>query len=127
MIRSLWFALFIMMAGALPACGSYGAYAYLGTVTLGATADVAAAKSAGAERHAPYEYWTAITYLHMAREKATYADYQLAIGYGERSSKAAKDAVTIASKTSADGPSGERDTHAPAEVITSPGTDEGNK
>jgi len=114
----------MLMAGALSACGPID---YLNTVTRRATRAVAEAKAANAEQHSPYEYWTAVTYLNMAREKATYADYMIAVDYGERCEAAAIKAKNLASKTAEEGPSGARDTHAPAEVITTPASEEGKK
>ena len=122
MKRSLWFALFMMMAGAISACGPID---YLNTVTRKATRALADAKAANAEQLAPYEYWTGVTYLNMAREKASYADYMIAVDYGERSEAASLKAKGLASKTGAEGPSAERDTHAPAEVINTPSSGDG--
>lgn|GEM_PF-4522846 len=63
----------------LTACGPTS---YLWIVAKDATRAVAKAKAANAAEFAPYEYWGAETYLHMAREKAAYADYGLARKYG---------------------------------------------
>jgi hypothetical protein len=89
------------VAASLLACGPID---YLNTVTRKATRAVAEAKTADAEKLAPYEYWSAIEYLHMAREKAAYADYQIAIDYGERSEKMGKEARRIASEKHQAGP-----------------------
>jgi hypothetical protein len=89
------------LAAGLSACGPID---YLNTVTRKATRAVAEAKTADAERLAPYEYWSAVEYLHMAREKAAYADYQIAIDYGERSEKMGKEARRIASEKHQSGP-----------------------
>ena len=67
MKRSLWFTLIMLGAGALSACGPIG-YHY--SVSLKAAQALAEAKAANAEKLAPYEYWSAVTYLKMAREKA---------------------------------------------------------
>ncbi|MCC6750771.1 MAG: DUF4398 domain-containing protein [Deltaproteobacteria bacterium] len=72
----------LVLAGAL-LLGGCGPVHYLVQVTARAQRALAEAKTAGAERLAPYHYWSAVTYLEMAREKAGYADYQLAIRYGE--------------------------------------------
>ena len=70
----------------LAACGPID---YLNTVTLKATRAVADAKAANAEKLAPYEYWSALTYLQMAREKVGYADFEDAVTYGEKSEEMA--------------------------------------
>jgi hypothetical protein len=65
-------------------------------VTQSAAREVAAAKSAQADKYAPYEYTMAVEYLHKAREEAGYADYQSAIRFGKRSEESAKKAREIA-------------------------------
>lgn len=71
--------------------GGCGPIKYLTTVTFKAERLIAEAETVEAEKYAPYEYWSAVTYLHMAREKVAYADHEVAIKYGER-------AVNMASK-----------------------------
>ena len=61
-----------------------GPSSYLYYVTSQATKELAEAKTAGAEKHTPYEYWSAKTYLQMAREKAGEADFEIAVDYGKR-------------------------------------------
>ena len=107
----------VCIGSALAACGPVD---YLNTVTLKATRAVANAKAANAEKLAPYEYWSAITYLQMAREKVGYADFEDAVEYGEKSEKMAKKARALASRIGRDGPSARRETHAPAQVIQQP-------
>jgi hypothetical protein len=75
-----------------------GPVQYVSQVTRRAAAEVAAAKSAGADRYAPYEYTAAVEYLHKAREEAGYADYQAAIRFGNRAEEQAKKAREIALK-----------------------------
>ena len=75
-----------------------GPVQYVSQVTRRAAAEVAAAKSAGADRYAPYEYTAAIEYLHKAREEAGYADYQAAIRFGNKAEEHAKKAREIALK-----------------------------
>ena len=101
----------------LAACGPVD---YLNTVTLKATRAVADAKAANAEKLAPYEYWSALTYLQMAREKVGYADYEDAVSYGEKSEEMAIKAKKLAAEKGQEGPDARRETHAPAEVITQP-------
>lgn len=101
----------------LAACGPID---YLNTVTLKATRAVADAKAANAEKLAPYEYWSALTYLQMAREKVGYADFEDAVTYGEKSEEMAIKAKKLAAEKGQEGPDARRETHAPAEVITQP-------
>jgi hypothetical protein len=91
-MRLLWPALLGLV---LLACGPID---YLNTVTRKATRAVAEARAAGGEQRAPYEYWSAVEYLHMAKEKAAYADYQIAIRYGEKAESMAADARRLAAE-----------------------------
>ena len=91
-MRSLCIAL---TAAGLLGCGPID---YLYTVALNANRAVAQAKAAGAEQLAPYEYWSAVEYLQMARDTASYADYQLSSRYGEKAEKMAKEANAVAVK-----------------------------
>jgi hypothetical protein len=63
----------------LSACGPIS---YLSTAEIQAPRVLAKAKIAGAEVHAPYEYWSAVLYLRMAKDTAAYANYQQAREYG---------------------------------------------
>lgn len=73
-----------------------GPVSYIYTVTNKASRALAEAKAAKAKKLAPYEYWSAVTYLHMAREKAGEADFQLAVDYGRRAVKMSRDAARVA-------------------------------
>jgi len=85
----------------LAACGPVD---YLSTVTLKATRAVAEARTANAERLAPYEYWSAVEYLRMAKEMAAYADYLVANRYGEAAAKMATEARRLAAEKAQAGP-----------------------
>ncbi len=111
---------FLCMAVCALVLGACGPVDYLNTVTLKATRAVADAKAANAEKLAPYEYWSALTYLQMAREKVGYADFEDAVNYGEKSEEMAKKAKKLAAEKGQEGPDARRETHAPAEVITHP-------
>jgi hypothetical protein len=69
---------------------------YIDQVTRRASAEVAAAKAAGAEKYAPYEYTSAQVYLHKAREEEGYADHQAAIKYGKKAEDMARKAKKLA-------------------------------
>ncbi len=74
-----------------------GPVQYITTVTQQAASEVAAAKSANAEKYAPFEYTAAIEYLHKAREEEGYADHSDAVRFGrlakEHAAKARKIAI----------------------------------
>jgi hypothetical protein len=78
-----------------PGCGPVQ---YVSQVTRRAAAEVAAARSAGAERYAPYEFTAAQEFLHKAREEAGYADYQAAIRFGNKAEEHAKKARELSIK-----------------------------
>lgn len=81
-----------------------GPVSYIYTVTNKASRALAEAKAADAKKLAPYEYWSAVTYLRMAREKAGEADFQLAVDYGRRAAKMGKDAARVARTRDRAGP-----------------------
>jgi hypothetical protein len=90
-----------VVAAGLLGCGPIE---YLHTVALNANRAVAHAKAAGGEKLAPYEYWSAVEYLQMARDTGSYADYQLSNRYGEKAEKMASEASAIAAKKREAGP-----------------------
>jgi hypothetical protein len=100
-VQALLIPLLAIGALALVACGPVD---FLSTVAIKATRAVAEAKAANAEKLAPYEYWSAVEYLHMAKEKAAYADYEIAIGYGDKAEQMGKEARRIASTKAQAGP-----------------------
>src|SRR5688500_14261958 len=61
-----------------------GPVEYLSQVGRRAAHAVDAAKAAGAEKLAPYEYTLATEYLHKAREEGGYAQYEVAAAYGRK-------------------------------------------
>jgi hypothetical protein len=87
--RGLW----ICAAWAIAACGPIQ---YIGTVTQDAASQVAAARSAQADKYAPYEYTAAVEYLHKAREEEGYADHQSAVKFGRLAVEHAEKAKQIA-------------------------------
>jgi hypothetical protein len=92
-------ALFFSLLGTLVAVTGCGPVQYFSQVTQNAASEVAAAKTAGADRLAPYEYTTAVLYLHKAREEAGYSDYQAAIRFGKKAELMAKKARRMAGQT----------------------------
>lgn len=103
--------------------GCVGPISYLSTVTVDAQRYVAEAKTAEAEQYAPYEYWSAVTYLKMARQKAGYADYQVALKYGELAIAHAKKARRKSDDVRRAGPSSPiNNTHASGDDQEQPPT-----
>jgi hypothetical protein len=98
-MRTLYLAVLGVL---LVACGPVD---YLSTVSLKATRAIAEARTANAERLAPYEYWSAVEYLRMAKEMAAYADYLIANRYGEEAAKMATEARRLAAEKAQAGPS----------------------
>jgi len=83
----------LIVLGFLAGCGPVQ---YLGTVTQTASSAVAAARSANAEKYAPYEYTSAVEYLHKAREEEGYADHEAAVKFGRLATQFASKAKEIA-------------------------------
>jgi hypothetical protein len=73
-----------------------GPIEYINQVTRHASREVAAAKAAGAEKYAPYEYTSAVELLHKAREEEGYAEHQAAVRFGKKAEEMAKKAKQIA-------------------------------
>ncbi len=89
----------LVVVTAAVACGPIE---YVNDVTRGASSRVERAKAADADKYAPY-YWTrAKEYLHKARERAAYADYQGANRFGRLASEAADLAEQAAIEAKAD-------------------------
>ncbi len=82
----------IIMTAALISCGPID---YIFTVGIEARRSVANAKAADAANLSPYEYWSAVEYLYMAKEKAAYAEYEIANAYGKKANEMARDALRL--------------------------------
>ncbi|MBU1241919.1 DUF4398 domain-containing protein [Myxococcota bacterium] len=89
MLKIHCFSIWFVVLGLMSACGPVE---YMGQVGIKTTKEFAAAGEVKAEKHAPYEYWSARCYLERAREKAGYGDYQDAVNYGRKSEKMSRDA-----------------------------------
>ncbi len=103
----------VLLFASASACGPVQ---YVGQVTMDASSALAAARSAGGVRHAPYEMTMAEEFLHKAREEAGYARYQTAIRFGRKAEQMAVKAralalegTEISSEDSGDGGDRERD------------------
>lgn len=108
-IAGLWLA-------AVASLGACGPVQYISQVTSRASTELAAAKSAGAQKYAPYEYTTAELYLHKAREEAGSSDYQAAIRFGKKSEIMARKARRLAIESTSEPPE-EGDEAAPPAPI----------
>lgn len=76
------------LAAGLLACGPVQSTAYL----LDAEIQLQAARTAGAESLAPYEWTSANLYLEKAREEVGYSDYEVAVRFAEKAARSAADA-----------------------------------
>ncbi len=74
--------------GTLAACGPVQSTSYL----MDADAQLEAARTAGAETHAPYEWTAANLYFHKAREEVARSDYEVAVDFAHKASRYAKQA-----------------------------------
>lgn len=79
MTRAL--AVFTLL-GALAACGPVQSTAYL----IDADVQLEAARTAGADKHAPYEWTAANLYLHQAREEVGRSEYEVAVDFAQKAS-----------------------------------------
>lgn len=82
----------LLLGGLLTAlvagCGPVRSTAYL----LDAEVQIQAARTAGAERLAPYEWTGSNLYLEKAREEVGTSDYEVAVRFAERAAKLAAEA-----------------------------------
>jgi hypothetical protein len=67
-----------------------------GTLLVDAQAELSAARLADGERHAPFEFAAAEEYIHRAREEQSYAEFERAIVFAEKS----RDCARLARKKS---------------------------
>src|SRR3954468_12972336 len=85
---------FLGLAG-LAACGPVQSTAYL----IDADVQLEAARTAQADKLAPYEWTSANLYLHKAREEVGYSDFEQAVAYAQKASKFANAAREAAMKS----------------------------
>ena len=85
-------------------CGTAcGPVQYITQVSQTASGELAAAKAANADKYAPYEYTSAVEYLHKAREEEGYADHEAAVHFGKIAADMASKAREIALAQAASG------------------------
>jgi hypothetical protein len=78
----------VAVAGALAACGPVKSTANI----LDAEVQIQAARTAGADKLAPYEWTAANLYLAKAREEVGYSDYQAGVDFAVKASRFANEA-----------------------------------
>ena len=78
----------VAAAGTLAGCGPLKSTSHL----LDAEVQIQAARTAGAEKLAPYEWTAANLYIRKAREEVSYSDYQAGVDFAEKASRFANQA-----------------------------------
>ncbi len=78
----------LVILGALAGCGPVQSTAYL----LDAEVQIEAARTAGAEKLAPYEWTAANLYIHKAREEIGYSDFEVGVEFAQKASHYANEA-----------------------------------
>jgi hypothetical protein len=86
--------LFVFLSLAALACGPVQSTAFL----LDADVQLEAARTAQADKLAPYEWTAANLYLHKAREEVGYSDFEQAVSYAQKAAKFATAARDVAMK-----------------------------
>lgn len=82
------FLLAILLLASAAGCGPVQSTSAL----IDADVELEGARAAGAATAAPYEFHSAEAYLHKAREKSGYAQYEAAIDYAAKARDLAKEA-----------------------------------
>lgn len=91
-LRGLRLGLMAVAAAVSIACGPVQST----TLIVDASAELSAAKTARADKHAPFEFTAAEEYLHKAREEQSYADFQVAVNFARKSLNCARVARMLA-------------------------------
>jgi hypothetical protein len=99
-MRSLFRGLSAVAALALTGAGC-GPIEYISMVTFQASKAVATAKSLRADKLAPYEYTSAMEYLHKARELGGYSRYHQSVEFGEKARDMGRKAQEVARERAA--------------------------
>lgn len=106
-MRPLAVLAFLLAALVHSGCGPVRSTAFL----LDAEVQLEAARTAGAEKYAPYEWTAANLYIHKAREEVGYSDYEVAVDFAQKASRFANEARDRAMSTS-------KKDHLPAPPVT---------
>ncbi|MGQ0506210.1 MAG: DUF4398 domain-containing protein [Myxococcaceae bacterium] len=78
----------LAVAVVVSACGPVQSTAYL----MDADVQIQAAKTAGAEKYAAFEWTSANLYVKKAREEVGYSDYEAGVAFAQKASKYANEA-----------------------------------
>jgi hypothetical protein len=84
----------VLLLLGLAACGPVQSTAYL----LDAEVQIEAARTAQAERYAPYEWTSANLYYRKSKEEVGYADFEQAVDFAQKAQKFATQARENAMK-----------------------------
>ena len=87
-MRLIPVVLAVAVCSAVSACGPLQSTAYL----LDAEVQIEAARTAGADKLAPYEWTAANLYIHKAREEVGDSDFETGVDYAGKAQKFAREA-----------------------------------
>lgn len=87
-MKQLLSACVLLAAVVVSGCGPVQSTSYL----LDAEVALQSAKTAGADKYAPYEYTSAALYIHKAREEVGYSDFEVAVEFAQKASRFANEA-----------------------------------
>ena len=93
-------AILLAAVGTSVACGPIQSTSYL----LDAEVQIQAARTAGAEKLAPYEWTSAQLYYEKAKDKVGYSEYETGVDYARKAAKFATEAKKRAVSRGADKP-----------------------
>lgn len=97
--RPLWIGTLLCACVALAACGPVSSTSQISE----AEASLEAARIANAHQRAPYEYYTAKSYLYKAKEEWGYSDFEASKDYAARAERAARSALSKSSENPYEG------------------------
>lgn len=100
LVKHLLLAFVLVAAAVGSGCGPIQSTSYL----LDAEVAIQSAKTAGADKYAPYEYTSATLYIHKAREEVGYSDFEVAVNFAQKASRYANEAREKAMSLAKDAP-----------------------
>lgn len=99
-VKQLLVSSVLVAAVVVSGCGPIQSTSYL----LDAEVAIQSAKTAGADKYAPYEYTSALLYIHKAREEVGYSDFEVAVNFAQKASRYANEAREKAMSLAKDAP-----------------------
>ena len=93
------FGALLILLGAVSGCGPVQSTAYL----LDAEVQIEAARTAGADKLAPFEWTASNLYIHKAREEVGYSNYETGVEFAQKASRFAREARSKAMAASSKG------------------------